>query len=204
VAWIHRIWNALRPGRVEREIARELSFHVAEREDQLRAEGIRADEAARPARRQLGNVLVQAERTREADVAAWLDQLLRDARLAVRALARTPSFTATVVLTLAVGIGATTAIFSVVNGVLIQALPFSRPDRLIALMHQAPGTGLTRRQCRPRSIAGHLLHISRPQCDPRVGRPLALTRIRCSCASGMACSQSWASNYWGKLAGARS
>jgi hypothetical protein len=70
VAWIHRIWNALRPGRVEREIARELSFHVAEREDQLRAEGIRADEAARPARRQLGNVLVQAERTREADVAA--------------------------------------------------------------------------------------------------------------------------------------
>jgi predicted permease len=125
---------------MERDIARELSFHVTEREDQLRAEGLRPDEAARRARLQLGNVLGQAERTRDADVAAWLDQLLRDTRLAVRALARTPGFTATVLLTLAIGIGATTSIFSVVNGVLIQPLPFSRPDRLIALVHQAPGS----------------------------------------------------------------
>jgi putative ABC transport system permease protein len=141
MAWHHRFWNTLRPGRVEHEIARELSFHVAEREDQLRAEGVRADEAARRARLQLGHVQVQAERTRDVDVAAWLDALLRHIRLAVRALTRTPGFSATVILMLALGIGANSAVFSAIDAVLLRPLPFPDGDRLVLLTELRKASG---------------------------------------------------------------
>jgi putative ABC transport system permease protein len=144
MAWLHRVWNALRPGRVERDIARELSFHVAEREDQLRTEGVPAEEASRRARMQLGHVLVQAERTRDADVAAWMDALVRHLRLAVRALIRTPGFSATVVLLLALGIGANSAVFSVIDAVLLRPLPFPDGDRLVEVSQRRKASSDTK------------------------------------------------------------
>ena len=90
---VRRIGNALQPGRVERDIDRELAFHIAERACELRAEGLDDDEAMRRARSQLGNVIVQRENTRDVDVATWMDTLLRNARYAVRALIRKPGFT---------------------------------------------------------------------------------------------------------------
>jgi putative ABC transport system permease protein len=133
MSWLRRLWNTLRPERVQSRIDRELSFHLAERTDQLRSEGLSDEEAALRARRQFGNVTIQAERTRDVDIALWADGLLRNIRYAVRTLTRTPGFTAAVVLTLALGIGANTAVFSAIHAVLLQPLPFPDGDRLMRL-----------------------------------------------------------------------
>jgi len=133
MSWLKRLANALRAGRVEREIRRELAFHVAERTDELRAAGLSPEEAEREARRKLGNPLLQAERTRDVDVALWADALLRSLRHAARGLARAPGFATTVVATLALGIGANTAVFSALDAVLLRPLPFPDADRLVLL-----------------------------------------------------------------------
>jgi len=133
MSWLARLSNALRPSRVEDEIEREISFHIAERVDELRAAGVSEDEARRRARRQFGHLTFQAERTRDVDVMLWVDALRRNVRYAVRTLTRTPAFTATVVLTLALGIGANTAVFSAIDAVLLQPLRFPQADRLMRL-----------------------------------------------------------------------
>jgi predicted permease len=80
---------------------------------------------------------------RGTDIAGWADLLAGNVRYAVRALVRTPAFTVTVVLTLALGIGATATIFSVVNGVLLRPLPYPRPDELVGVWHSAQFQGVT-------------------------------------------------------------
>jgi putative ABC transport system permease protein len=143
MSWLRRLANTLRPARLEREIDRELSFHIAERTDQLRAEGLSQEEAARRARVQFGNPTLQAERTRDVDIAAWVDGLLRNLRYAGRTLGRTPGFTIAVVLTLALGIGANTAVFSALDAVLLRPLPFPDADRLMRLSQTQEGTAET-------------------------------------------------------------
>jgi putative ABC transport system permease protein len=133
MSWVRRLSNTLRPGRHQREIEREIAFHVEERSEELQRHGLRPDEARRVARMQFGNILVQAERTRDVDVALWLDTLFRNVRLATRALVRTPGFTLSVVLTLALGIGANTAVFSAIDAILLRALPYPESDRLVRL-----------------------------------------------------------------------
>ena len=137
MSWLRRLWNTLRPERVQDEIARELSFHLAERKDQLRAEGLSEEESTRRARLQFGNMTVQAERTRDVDIARGMDAFLRNVRHALRALAWTPGFAAVAILTLALGIGANTAVFSAIDAVLLQPLPFPDGDRLM-LLRQRP------------------------------------------------------------------
>ena len=129
--WLRRLLNAFRAPRIRHDIDREVSFHLAERADQLRAEGATDDEAVRGARLRFGNPVVQAERTRDVDIASWVDAVRRNIRHALRSLARTPGFTATVVITLAVGIGANTAVFSAIDSVLLEPLPFPASDRLV-------------------------------------------------------------------------
>jgi putative ABC transport system permease protein len=131
--WLRRLWNTLRPASVERAVDRELAFHLAERIDDLRAQGLTHEEAARQARIQFGNLSLQADRTRDMDVSLWGDALLRDATYAITSLRRTPGFTIAVVFTLAVGIGANGAVFSAVNAVLLQPLPFPDGDRLMRI-----------------------------------------------------------------------
>ncbi|HEY1307890.1 MAG TPA: ABC transporter permease [Vicinamibacterales bacterium] len=133
MSWLRRLSNTLRPGRHQREIAREIAFHVDERAEQLQRDGLSADEARRVARRQFGNLLVQAERTRDVEVSLWLDALVRNVRQAARTLLRTPGFTVSVVLTLALGIGANTAVVSAIDSILLRALPFPESDRLVRL-----------------------------------------------------------------------
>lgn len=133
MSWLRRVWNTLRAGRVEWEIRRELDFHVAERADELKASGLAPEEAARRARVLLGNPMLQAERTRDVDVALWADGIVRNLRHAARSLARAPGFALTVVATLALGIGANTAVFSALDAVLLRPLPFPDADRLVRL-----------------------------------------------------------------------
>ena len=73
MSWLRRLINTFRPDRLHRDIDRELSFHIAERADQLQAQGLSAEEAARRARIQFGNPIVQRERTRDVDIAGWVD-----------------------------------------------------------------------------------------------------------------------------------
>ena len=103
MSWIRRLSNVFRPNRTRRDIDREAAFHPADR----------------------------AERGRDGEVAGWFDDLLRDFRHTARSLGRTPGFTVAVILTLALGIGASTAVFSVVDGVLLRPLPYPDPDRLV-------------------------------------------------------------------------
>src|SRR5690606_6693761 len=120
-----------RPGRVEREIERELSFHIAERAEELRAAGLGEAEAELRARARFGNPTLQAERLRDLHVVGWLDTLVRDVRYAVRSLLRRPGFAVTVVLTLALAIGANAAVFSVLDAVLLRPLPYPEAERLV-------------------------------------------------------------------------
>lgn len=131
MSWITRLLNVLRPGRLERDIAREVSFHIAEKADALRAAGLSPGEAQRQAALAFGNPAVHAEYTRDVDIAQRLDALLRDLRYAARTLKRTPGFTIAVVTTLALAIGANVAVFSLLDTVLLRPLPFPDADRLV-------------------------------------------------------------------------
>ncbi|HSK09877.1 MAG TPA: ABC transporter permease, partial [Vicinamibacterales bacterium] len=138
MGWYRRALNVLRPRRAWREIDRELSFHLAERIDELREGGMSAAEAADTARRQFGPYRHQVERTRDADISWWLESTLRNGRLAVRALTKAPGFSITAILTLALGIGANSAVFSAIDAVLLRPLPFPQADRLVRLSQSHP------------------------------------------------------------------
>lgn len=131
--WLGRLRNAIRPGRLNRDLERELRFHVTERIEELRDAGMSAEAAARLARKQFGNYTAQVERTRDMDIAEGLEATLRNVRLSLRALAKSPGFSITVVLTLALGIGANSAVFSAINAVLLRPLPFPNSDRIVSI-----------------------------------------------------------------------
>jgi predicted permease len=137
MSWLRRFVDAFRPSKVERDIAREMSFHLAERADALRSEGVEANEALRRARVQFGNAALQAERTRDVDVAGWVDAVVRTIRQAMRAVRRTPGFTMTALVVFALGIGANAAVFSAIDTVLFRPLPFPDDERLVHLRQVA-------------------------------------------------------------------
>jgi putative ABC transport system permease protein len=131
--WLGRVRNAVRPGPLDHDLERELRFHVTERIEELQDAGMDAEAATRLARKQFGNHTAQVERTRDMDIAEGLDVTLRNVRLSLRSLAKSPAFSVTVVLTLALGIGANSAVFSAINSVLLRPLPFPNSDRIVSI-----------------------------------------------------------------------
>jgi putative ABC transport system permease protein len=138
MAWYHRLGNVFRRTRVDRDLDRELRFHIIERADELRSEGMPEDEAMRTAQAQFGNFTLQRERTRDMVISRWIDTTLRNLRYALRTLAKSPGFAATVVLTLALGIGANSAVFSAIDAVLLRPLPFPEGDQLVSVEQSNP------------------------------------------------------------------
>ena len=133
-----RLWNLLRYRRLDREMDAELAHHLGSLEAEHRARGLSPEAARLAARRDFGALAHTREAHRDQRGLPLLETLMRDVRLSVRAMRRAPVVTLAVLATLAIGIGANTAIFSVVNAILIQPLPYPGADRLVSLSLSSP------------------------------------------------------------------
>lgn len=137
-SWMRTVW---RRSRMEREMDAELRFHIESYTHDLMEQGISPQEALRRARLEFGSVEVQKEECRQSLGLRLLDELRADVKYGLRAMRRGPGFTIVAVLTLALGIGANTAIFSVTNAILLRALPVRNSAQLVTLKwssHQWP------------------------------------------------------------------
>ena len=128
-----RFRSLLRRSRVEQELGKELRFHLDQQIKENLAAGMSAAEARYAALRRLGGVAQIEEECRDMRRTNYADSVVQDLRYAGRTLVKSPGFAAVVVLTLGLGIGANSAIFSVIDGVLLRPLPYRQPDRIIRL-----------------------------------------------------------------------
>ncbi|MDQ6829810.1 MAG: ABC transporter permease [Gemmatimonadota bacterium] len=138
----HRIGVLLRRRAYSREVDREIRFHLELEAMHAEHAGAEARQASDEAHRRFGNVTYITEEVRRMTGWTLIDALVRDARYAVRALRRSAGFSLVVILTFALGIGATAAVFTVVNGVLLKPLAFAQSEQLVGVWHTAPGIGM--------------------------------------------------------------
>ncbi len=119
--------------RITDDLSEEMRQHLDEKIEALAAQGMSREEAIHAARRAFGNATLMEQRSREVWMWPWVENLYADVKFALRQLRKSPGFTATVILTLALGIGANTAIFSAVQATLLRTLPYPHADRIISI-----------------------------------------------------------------------
>src|SRR5437764_12844325 len=130
MTWWQRLW---RRTKMEEQLEKELRFHLDQQASELIARGHSPNEARRQARLALGGPEQVKENCRDARGTRWLEDLLQDFRYALRSLRKKPGFAIVSVLTLALGVGASTAIFSTVNPILFESLPYPHAGRIVML-----------------------------------------------------------------------
>jgi hypothetical protein len=188
---------------LEKALERDIQEHIDfETQDNL-ARGMPIEEARRAAIRKFGNIARIKEETRSVWGWGWLDQLDQDFRYGLRMLRGNPMFAATAILSLALGIGANTAIFSIFNGLFIGSLPYPEPQRLVYLHESAPlwkmsdyaitpadfaawsagnqtfqGMALFQENSASLSGIGETIHIKGVTCSHELGATLGITPIR--------------------------
>jgi MacB-like periplasmic core domain len=133
MSWLSRLRDTFRTNQLDQDLDEELRSHVEMRAANNIAAGMAPAEAGHDAQKRFGNSTLLKEDTREADILGWLDTVTAAIRCAVRVLLKNPGFALISILTLALGIAANTAFFSVVNGVLLNPLPYPHPEQLVAL-----------------------------------------------------------------------
>jgi putative ABC transport system permease protein len=130
MTWWRRLWLRMK---MEEELEKELRFHLDQHTADLIAQGLDPEEARRRSRLALGGPEQVKEQCRDTRGTRWLEDLLQDLRYGMRMLLKSPAFTLAAILSLAIGIGANTAIFSVINAVLWRPLPYPHSERLVRI-----------------------------------------------------------------------
>jgi len=133
MSWLSRLTNALHPKQIDSDLRDEMADHLERRAAALREQGLSEEEARRQAAVRFGNATQLREQSREIRLSTALETTLQDLRYAARGMRKSPVFAATAILSLALAIGANTAIYSIVDAALLRPLPVPDPDRLFTL-----------------------------------------------------------------------